>query len=210
MRLKMKLIALFVAATGLIQPLWAGEARDQLDNFYKNMHTLQADFDQKLISVKGEVQQQVSGKVYLQRPGLFRWDYSAPYEQMIMADSQKLTIYDVDLEQVTIRTIDQTLGQTPAVVLSGEGDLDESFNIIELEPKDNRLWVALTPRNKEANFVRMKLGFHNSELSQMALEDTFGQNTIITLNNIQRNKVLPHGIFEFKAPAGVDVIGDLD
>jgi len=206
----MKLIALFVAAIGLVQPLWAGEAREQLDNFYQNMHTLQADFDQKLISMKGEVQQQVSGKVYLQRPGMFRWDYSAPYEQMIMADRQKLTIYDVDLEQVTIRTIDQTLGQTPALVLSGEGDLDESFNIIELDPKDNRLWVALTPRNKEANFVRMELGFHNGELSQMALEDTFGQNTIITLDNIQRNKALPHGIFEFKAPAGVDVVGDLD
>lgn len=203
-------MVLLVSASSLLQPLWAGEARDQLDAFHLNMQTLQADFEQQLLSEKGELQQQVSGRVYLQRPGMFRWDYSAPYEQMIMADRRKLTIYDVDLEQVTIKAMDDALGQTPAVILSGDGELGESFHIFELAPKGAMQRVELTPRNNEGSFVRMELGFLDGELSVMTLQDTFGQNTIITLENVQRNKSLPKGIFEFEVPAGVDVVGDLD
>ena len=127
-------IVLFVGAT-LFPLAWAGEARDQLNAFHQQMQTLQAHFEQQLVSDKGEIRQQVSGTVYIQRPGQFRWDYDPPYEQMIMADRHRLIIYDVDLEQVTVKKMDDALGQTPAVILSGDGDLEESFFIVELEPK---------------------------------------------------------------------------
>ncbi len=202
-------IALFVGAT-LLQLAWAGEARDQLNAFHQQMQTLQAHFEQQLVSEKGEIRQQVSGTVYIQRPGRFRWDYDPPYEQMIMADRQRLIIYDVDLEQVMVKKMDEALGQTPAVILSGDGDLEESFFIVELEPKQGLQWVELTPRNKEGSFISMQLGFLDGELSVMALEDSFGQLTTITLSQVQRNKPLPAAIFEFEAPDGVDVVGDLD
>ncbi len=188
----------------------AGEAREQLDAFHKTMQTFEADFAQKLVSDKGEVRQQVSGKVYLQRPGLFRWDYSVPYEQMIMADRRKLTIYDADLEQVTIRAIDESISQTPAVILTSDSDLDENFYIFELDPKDGMQRVELAPRGEGSSFVRVKLGFRNSDLVFMDLEDSFGQNTIIHLTHIKRNQALPKDVFEFEIPEGVDVVGDLD
>ncbi len=202
-------IALFVSAT-LFPLAWAGEARDQLNAFHQQMQTLQAHFEQQLVSEKGEIRQQVSGTVYIQRPGQFRWNYAPPYEQMIMADRHQLIIYDVDLEQVMIKKMDEALGQTPAVILSGDGDLEESFFIVELEPKQGLQWVELTPRNKEGSFISMQLGFLNGELSVMALKDSFGQLTTITLSQVQRNKPLPPAIFEFEAPDGVDVVGDLD
>ncbi|MCF6219031.1 MAG: outer membrane lipoprotein chaperone LolA [Gammaproteobacteria bacterium] len=207
----MKIIFItLLAVTPLFSTAWAGEARSQLDAFHQQVKTLQADFEQRLVSEKGEVRQHAFGKVYIQRPGQFRWNYHAPYEQMIMADHHKLTLYDVDLEQVTIKKIDDAFGQTPAVVLSGAGDLDESFNIIELEPHDGMQWVALLPRNKEGSFVRMQLGFLEGELSVMMLQDSFNQLTTITLSNVVRNKPLPAAIFEFEVPEGVDVVGDLD
>ncbi len=202
-------IVLFVGAT-LFPLAWAGEARDQLNAFHQQMQTLQAHFEQQLVSDKGEIRQQVSGTVYIQRPGQFRWDYDPPYEQMIMADRHRLIIYDVDLEQVTVKKMDDALGQTPAVILSGDGDLEESFFIVELEPKQGLQWVELKPRSKEGNFISMQLGFVDGELSVMALEDGFGQLTIITLSQVVRNRPLPADVFEFAAPEGVDVVGDLD
>ncbi len=209
MRLKTVLTSFFIVAISMAQPLWAGEARDVLDHFHAELETLQAHFEQKLINDKGEIQQQVEGEVYIQRPGLFRWDYSAPYEQMIMADRRKLMIFDADLEQLTIKEMDEALGQSPAVILSRDTDLDENFYIFELSPKDGLLRVELAPRNKEGSFNRMTLGFRGNVLARMVLEDSFGQLTIITLDHVEMNKKLPAGTFEFEPPEGTDVVGDL-
>ena len=208
--MKLKSILLLLLLILSAPTLWAGEALDQLNHFHTEMQTLQADFEQQLISEKGETQQHVMGQVYIQRPGNFRWDYSAPYEQMIMGSKQRLLIYDVDLEQVMVKTMDETLGQTPAVVLSGDGVLAENFHIVELEPKDGLQRVELSPRGNDGSFVRMELAFRGGELSRLELLDGFAQLTVITLTKVKRNQALPEGIFSFDPPAGVDVVGDLD
>ena len=208
--MKLKQLFLLLALTPLALPVWAGTALDQLNDFHNHMQTLQADFEQQLINDKGQTQQQVSGKVYIQRPGQFRWDYRAPYEQLIMGDPHRLIIYDVDLEQVTVKAIDEALGQTPAVILSGNSDLAENFYITELEPSEGLQRIELSPRSNEGSFVRMELGFRDAELHRVELLDGFGQLTVITLQQVQRNQPLPADIFSFEPPEGVDVVGDLN
>lgn len=208
MKIRQSLFALMLMT--LAAPLLAGSAIDQLNSFHQQMQTLQADFSQQLISEKGEVQQQVAGKVYIQRPGKFRWDYHSPYEQLIMGDPQRLIIYDVDLEQVTVKKLDEALGQTPAVILSGNSDLAANFHIIELADKGELKRVELSPRSNEGSFTRMELGFKNGELSRLELLDSFGQLTVITLQQTIRNGPLPDNIFDFTPPEGVDVVGDLE
>lgn len=191
----------------------AGKGLERLDSFFKNNKAVLADFQQTLVDEKNRELKQAHGTLILQRPGKFRWDYAAPHRQLIIADGKKFWLYDADLEQVTVRVMDATLGTTPAVLLSGERPLQESFVITELgvrggEEWQGLEWVGLTPKADDASFSRVWLGFDEKELRAMELTDNFGQTTLIRFSNLRREASVDATLFTFVPPPGVDVIGD--
>lgn len=191
----------------------AGAGLERLDGFFKNNLAVLADFQQTLVDENNRELKQMHGTLILQRPGKFRWDYAAPHRQLIIADGKKFWLYDADLEQVTVRAMDATLGATPAVLLSGDLPLQESFVITELgvrggEEWQGLEWVGLTPKADDAGFIRVWLGFDEKELRAMELTDNFGQTTLIRFSNVRREASVDATLFTFSPPPGVDVIGD--
>lgn len=191
----------------------AGKGLERLDSFFKNNKAVLADFQQTLVDEKNRELKQAHGTLILQRPGKFRWDYAAPHRQLIIADGKKFWLYDADLEQVTVRVMDATLGTTPAVLLSGDRPLQESFVITELgvrggEEWQGLEWVGLAPKADDAGFSRVWLGFDEKELRAMELTDNFGQTTLIKFSNLRREASVDATLFTFVPPPGVDVIGD--
>ncbi|HTE41066.1 MAG TPA: outer membrane lipoprotein chaperone LolA, partial [Steroidobacteraceae bacterium] len=100
---------------------------NKLDEFLQSLQTLQADFRQLLRDGQGRLIEESQGTLAIQRPDRFRWDYREPHEQVIVADGKKLWLYDVDLEQVTVRPMEQSLAGTPASLLSGGDGLNANF-----------------------------------------------------------------------------------
>lgn len=198
-----------MAALLLAAPLQAGQAIERLNAFFSASGGMRAEFVQ---TVKGAAfsQPEVStGTLMMQRPGKFRWDYQTPYQQLIVADGQRLWIYDQDLEQVIVKPLDEALGDTPALLLSGGSSVSERFVVSELpEPRDGLLWVQLLPRQAEAGFQELRLGFGREHLQRMELVDSFGQHTMLEFSRMQENITLPAKSFQFVAPQGVDVVGD--
>ncbi len=191
----------------------AGKGLERLDDFFKSRGAVLADFQQTLVDEKNRALKQAHGTLILQRPGKFRWDYAAPHRQLIIADGKKLWLYDADLEQVTVRAMDATLGATPAVLLSGDRPVQESFVITELgirggEEWRGLEWVGLTPKADDAGFSRVWLGFDEKELRAMELTDNFDQTTLIRFSNVRRETSVDATLFTFTPPPGVDVIGD--
>ncbi len=191
----------------------AGKGLERLDVFLKSREAVLADFQQTLVDEKNRALKQAHGTLILQRPGKFRWDYAAPHRQLIIADGKKLWLYDADLEQVTVRAMDATLGATPAVLLSGDRPLQESFVITEIgirggEEWRGLEWAGLTPKADDAGFSRVWLGFDEKELRAMELTDNFGQTTLIRFSNVRRETRVDATLFTFTPPLGVDVIGD--
>ena len=185
----------------------AGEGQKLLDTFYKEVKSIRADFLQVLLDDNGEIIQESSGKVVILRPDRFRWDYKEPFPQQIIADGKKFWIYDSELEQVTVRSADQAVTDTPALILSGKQSLDKNF-IIKEEGKHNTLvWIALLPKTSDTDFMKIRMAF-DPELAAMELEDHFGQITRILFTNVERNPKLDQGLFEFVVPDGVDVVGE--
>ncbi len=205
-----------VAATYLLLVMFvfggqaqAGVAKDRLFVFYKNVKSMSASFTQSTINSRFKVAEEAKGKLIMQRPGKFRWDYLTPYEQIIVADGKKLWVYDKDLEQVTVRPLDTVIGNTPALLLSGNGSLEDNFEIIEIQDKTAGLdWVELFPKDEENTFTSMRLGFGAQNLEYMELVDGFGQTTQIKFADIQNNPRLNADQFDFTPPKGVDVIGE--
>jgi outer membrane lipoprotein carrier protein len=180
----------------------------KLQSFLKSSKSLTADFKQVLINEAGSPYQSSSGLFYLQRPGKFRWDYLKPFQQQIVSTSGKVWFYDADLEQVTVKTLDESVGSTPALLLSGEISLEDNFIMENQGAEGDLLWIRLLPKNKESSFKYIVIGLNKGVLGGMELSDNFGQLTRIYFSNVVLNPPIKPSVFEFKAPAGADVFSD--
>ncbi|MBL1263750.1 outer membrane lipoprotein chaperone LolA [Candidatus Methylomicrobium oryzae] len=188
---------------------WPLQANDepvrQLRAFLTSSRSLSADFKQVLLNEQGLPAKTSYGVFYLQRPGKFRWDYQKPFSQQIVADKGKVWFYDKDLDQVTVKKLDQSLGSTPALLLSGEVSLEDNF-IIEGQGKDGDMqWIKLSPKSEETTFKYILIGLTKGSLGGMELSDNFGQLTRIYFSNVLINPPLKQTLFQFEVPKGADV-----
>jgi outer membrane lipoprotein carrier protein len=179
----------------------------QLKHFLQQTKTLQANFKQVSMDQQGNPAQISHGVFYLARPGKFRWNYLEPFVQEIVAKENKVWFYDADLEQVTIKTLDESLGATPALLLSGEVDLEQNFTLQQQGVDEDLVWIKLTPKSEDSSFKLILIGMSNGQLAGMELQDNFGQLTRIYFSNLTTNRPLPESIFDFTIPEGADVFG---
>lgn len=190
----------------LSSPLNAGDAPiEQLKTFLNASSSLSADFKQVTLNKTGQAAHTSQGKFYLSRPGKFRWNYQKPFSQEIVSNSDKVWFYDADLEQVTVKKLDESLGSTPALLLTGKVDLEQKFILEEQGSEENMHWVKLSPKNEESGFKYILIGLDNGQLGGMELSDNFGQLTRIYFSNIKINPELGRELFDFKPPKTADV-----
>lgn len=187
----------------------AESAVDRLNSFVQQVTELQADFQQTVIDTDGQVVEEATGQFSLSRPGKFRWDYETPFPQQIVADGERIWFYDVDLEQITVKLQDEALAETPAGLLSGNTLPEAEYDIQELESEDELQWVRLVPKEADNNYQTVALAFDANGIREMLMVDSFDQRTRLVFNNLQINPTLPASRFEFNAPPGVDVVGDV-
>ncbi len=186
---------------------WAA-GTDRLNAFMTDTQSAKSEFSQRIVDRSGKVTQESRGTLEFARPGKFRWTYVKPYNQLIVGDGSKVWIYDPDLNQVSIRKIDAALGSTPAALLSGNNDAMKAFVLKDEGTRDGLEWVLATPRQKEANFERIRIGFSAAGLAAMELTDAFGQQTLLKFLTMQRNPRIDPSTFQFTPPKGADVIGE--
>jgi chaperone LolA len=143
------------------------------------------------------------------RPGKFRWEYRKPYEQLIVGDGQKFWMYDIDLEQVTVKKLDAALGSSPAALLSGSNEIERGFVLKNIEARDGLEWLQAVPRSAESSFEKILMAFNaKSELVVMELHDAFGHHTVLRFTELKRNPSLSSERFRFVPPKGADVLGE--
>ena len=186
----------------------AESGTDKLNDFVERVATFQAKFKQTVVDGTGQQLEEAEGLFILERPGKFRWDYLQPYPQYIVADGQRIWFYDVDLEQVTVKSQQDLLADTPATLLSGTTLPADKYTLTDLPSADNLSWVRLVPIDPESNFQTITLAFDQYGLNQMIMGDSFGQKTRIAFTHTKENPELAEDVFIFTPPSGVDVIGE--
>ena len=188
--------------------LQAEQAPPYFTDFFAGLLTLQADFDQQVVDGNRQLLQSSQGHMWIMRPGRFRWNYETPYKQQLVADGERLWSYDEDLEQVTVQPASEVLTSTPTMLLSGDKPLETVFSIKETSttPGDQR--VTLVPKTDDSNVIQLQVHFSNKLLTHIDAEDSFGNTTIFSFSNLERNPKLDENLFTFTPPAGADVIGN--
>ena len=203
----MKAITLLILSA-LASPALAAGGPARLHAFLDQVHSLRADFQQSVFDEDGRQLDEARGKVYIARPGRFRWDYTEPYPQEIVGDGEKVWVYDSELEQVTVRPLGDALGDTPVMLLSSDQPVEHSFEVHAVEGPDGHAWAELIPLAEQVSFTRIRLGFDGETLRVMELDDAFGQLTRLRFESVERNPELDPALFEFTPPQGVDVFSN--
>lgn len=178
---------------------------DALQRKLNALSTMTADFKQT-VKAKQKTVSRSSGTMALQRPGRFRWKTIDPMQQLIIADGSKMWIYDIELEQVTVKKQEKGLGGTAALFLSGyDNQVSKDFDVSE-KSEGAKIVFDLKARAAKENFQRIKLIFNKEQLAGLELYDQLGQTTYVTLSQIKSNGKLPAKLFQFAPPKGVDVV----
>ncbi|MFT3812575.1 MAG: outer membrane lipoprotein chaperone LolA [Acidovorax sp.] len=211
MRLKSLLIATALIAAGA-HPAWA-DGLKSLETFLKSTQAGRADFTQTVTEPAKEGHaartKQSSGSFEFQRPGRFKFVYQKPFEQTIVADGKTLWLYDVDLNQVTQRPQAQALGSSPAALLASAADLQAlraDYTLASAPDQDGLQWVQATPKAKDSQLQNVRVGFAGEQLAALDILDGFGQRSVIRFAQWQSLPSLPASTFQFKPPAGADVL----
>jgi outer membrane lipoprotein carrier protein len=178
-----------------------------VNDFLTEITTLEGRFEQSLIDAEGTVVETNSGILEIERPNRFRWSYTEPYEQWLIADGVNIWSYDLDLEQVTVKPQAEALANTPALLLGGSEDALEQFDFGGTTIETVTTWVRLEPKNKDSGFNRVELGFIDGELRRMVFFDNLEQTTLVALHDVTVNEAIDAGRFEFVVPDDVDLVG---
>ncbi len=185
----------------------AGDAEAILQRFVDDVVTMSGRFEQSLIDADDQVVETSEGTFDIRRPGQFRWSYSTPYEQLLVADGLNVWSYDVDLAQVTVKPQSEVLPSTPALLLGGAKNVLEDFEIVDSFEERGTNWVRLIPHDQDSGFNRVELGFTDDVLTRMIFSDNLEQTTLVAMHEVSVNEAMDSSLFRFSPPQGVDVVG---
>lgn len=186
----------------------ADKGADRLTRILEPLTTYVADFDQQILDGSGQRLQSASGRMWLARPGRFRWEVDAPYSQVVVSDGEQVTLFDPDLEQATIQALDERVTHTPALLLSGSADaLTENYEVRSSQQGTAETFT-LTPRSADTLFEALQLTFYGERLGALQMTDSTGQRTAIEFDGVEQNGNIADSRFSIELPEGTDVIRD--
>jgi outer membrane lipoprotein carrier protein len=209
-------LAMLFACALALPAISQASAIEQFKAFVAGTKAAKGEFSQRLVhsdpaaaasaSAKGPKASKLSTGTFLfARPGKFIWIYQKPYEQVLQADGETLYLFDKDLNQVTTRKLGNALGSSPAAILFGSNDLEKNFTLKEAGVKDGLEWLQATPKAKDTTFDHIGIGFRNGVPEAMELSDSFGQTSMLTFTNFEKNPTIAADQFKFVMPKGADL-----
>lgn len=192
----------------VLSPLAVASGLDDFLAFNAATKTATASFEQQAFDRAGKAVDRSSGTFAFARPGKFRWAYEKPHKELLVADGTRLWIYDPDLQQVTVKRVDQAISSTPAALLAGKDDITQLFTLRDAGTRDGLAWVEALPKAKDTGFDRVRLGMRGRTLAAMELYDQLGGHTLLHFTDLKANVPLPPDTFRFTPPKGADVIDE--
>lgn len=190
--------------------LCASEVR--LKQFFKEVHSFQADFEQRVVDEAGQVLEFKTGVFSFLRPGKFRWNYASIDEQealgqQIISDGEVITFYEPDLETANQRSMRDAVSQVPTLLLVQSGaSIDAHFTVEDYGKTDGLTWIGLSPKNPDSGYQSLMIGFDEARLSAFIMTDALGNETRLQLSNVVTNLTFKKDLFKFKPSGSTDVV----
>lgn len=193
------------------------QATQNLVKQLTGLHSFSANFTQttksngkKTVQKKGLTSQHLNqtfqGVMKVERPGKFFWETTSPSKQTIVTSGKTVWIYDPDLQQAVRQNLSDQVANTPALLLSGNtAQIMQSYRVAQ--PDRSKTYYTLTPKAKDSAFQNLTISFGaNGVPTLMILNDSLGQTTSVSFNQVNKNVKIPASTFNFTPPKGTDII----
>lgn len=184
---------------------FADAAKDLIEKI-KNIHSMTANFSQKLIDGQSSNNLNSKGKMSLKKPQYFKWITTFPNNQEIVSNGTKLWIYDGDLDQLIIKKVSNDIAQFPYLILLSEStnNINKLFTVKE----ENNNSYILKPKNYQMiDSIKIKFS-PNNQLKYLEISTSLNQFTKIEFTNVKTDVDISDTSFDFKAPKGTDIIDE--
>ena len=202
----------YAGAASETRDLSVDQILDHIEKRYDHSK-FSADFIQKSTIKAMDITDQATGKVYIKYPGMMRWEYEKPDNQIIITDADQLWIYRPADNQVMT-------GKAPTFFRDGKGAsflsdirlIRQKFDI-SLEqgpPSESDLFyhLKMIPREKTLDIseIHLTVSTKTYNVLQITTLNPYGDETRIDLINYAFGVDLDDSLFSFKIPPGADVI----
>ena len=185
---------------------------ERVESKYANSK-FSADFIQKSTIKAMDIADMASGKVYIKYPGMMRWEYKKPDNQIIVTDAEKLWIYRPEDNQVMTGKAPTFFGDGKgASFLSDIGLIRQKFAISledsEKKESDMFYYLKLVPHEKAMDIskIRLLISKQTFNVLQIITQNSYGDETRIDLINAAFGVHLDDSLFSFDIPEGTDVL----
>ena len=212
--MKGKIPRLFLCVLGVLgalgalgaKPSLASPETDALQRFVETVQSLSARFEQVQKDEHGQVLATSSGRLWLSRPGRFRWSYEKPYQQLMVCDGKQLWQYDPDLKQALVRPAGPTLQGTPAQLLTDREALTQHFTVEAAGTEGGAQRLRLLPKAADSDFKSVELWLKDGVPVRMRFQDPLGGASEVTFSDVSANTHVDADLFRFTPPKGTEVI----
>ena len=165
----------------------------RVETYLNSIKTLTAKFIQ--VAPDGSLSE---GKAYMRRPGRMRFEYDDPVPVLLVADGLWMVFHDKQLKQTTR----VPLGSSPlSVLLRDKIELDGAVTVksVTRGPGTLRLVLYDTDKPKEG-LLTLVFSDQPLALKQWVVTDEHGQNTTVSLSDVETNMYLQPTLFIFRDP----------
>ncbi len=204
-------VKLRAAAVALVVLLSSANVQAQtavaeLKIFTRDLETLSGRFTQEVRDKHGRVSRQSAGSFVLARPGKFRFNYEKPYKQLIVSDGQNVTIFDEDLNQVTIRKLGDTLAEQPLALLLEPARVESLFELQSEAPAGSVQFVSARPKRPDASFSDLQVALVERKPKEIRWRDALQNENTLRFETLSKNARVAADVFSFTPPKGADVL----
>ncbi len=200
------------------------EAVDRVQDRYEKIGNFQADFSQTSFLKTIKKKQISKGRVFIKKPGMMRWEYKEPEEQLIVSDGKIIWFYVPADKQVMMSSAGSAAdSHVLNIFLSGSGKLRDTFKIeFEDDPKGHserseeskllaqqeQYLLRLIPKKSQPNMAKLLIGVSKDDfkIETSIVYDIYGNQTIVNFSNIEMNKGIEEDLFRFEVPKGVRIV----
>lgn len=178
---------------------------------YRDVKTLTAEFSQKQINIALGSTKESKGRISIRRPNSFRWETLEPAKEIsiLVSNGKKVWFYkppfrETENGQVLIRNAADVNSQLAIDLMSGRSNTEKDFKFKELAP--GRL--ELIPLKPAGDIERIELFIESPTklVYKLLLFTLTGNQTELTLKNVELNPKIPDSLFIFKAPPKTEEI----
>ncbi|MGA1864915.1 MAG: LolA family protein [bacterium] len=190
---------------------------DVLEGFkgwYGKVTSLKADFHQKTLNPHWGEELEARGEVWFKKPGLMRWKYLSPQQDIIVINEQGFFWYVPEDKQLIKREKKEAFRTISPMSILGENmQLEKDFEIMGIEEiyreeeknedkKEKGLFgysILLKPRDTEVAIKKISIEVRAERFSLAAIEveEASGNLNRIDFDKFEINQEIPPDLFQF-------------